>query len=110
MKKAKIMLMAIAVLGIVGGALAFKASSKFSISNLFCYTANFAGLPTTTCRTSFVTNVNNGQATIQGTIYATLTTTTNSCVFKTTVGGVLTTYYCTIPLSTPVYSNAGGEQ
>ena len=109
MKKAKIMLMAIAVLGVVGGALAFKASSKFTTSALFCYTAN-VGLPTTSCRTSLVTTVNNGQATVNGSVYSTLTTAPNSCIYTTTVQGVPTTYYCTILLSTQVFSNAGGDQ
>ena len=110
MKKAKIMLVAIAVLGVFGAALAFKFSSKFTTGNLFCYTTIVNNLPTTTCRTSFVTCLNNGIITTKGTIYSTLTTTPNSCIYTTTVQGVPTTYYCTIFLCTLVFINAGDAQ
>jgi uncharacterized protein YxeA len=63
MKKAKIMLTSIAVLAVVGGALAFKAT-KFGQGNVFC---KFAQSPN--CRlTDYTTDFYAGQA-----------TTTNPC-------------------------------
>ena len=52
MKKAKIMLMAIAVLGVVGGALAFKAQ-KF-LGNYYCSTTKTTGAH---CSSSYITEV-----------------------------------------------------
>jgi hypothetical protein len=43
MKKAKLFLSAIAVLGIVGGALAFKANSNFASGSVFCSSTCPAG-------------------------------------------------------------------
>lgn len=110
MRKAKIMLMAIAVLGIVGGALAFKTTSKFQVSNTFCYTTTLNNLPFTSCVLSMVTSVNNGQKTTPGIIMSTVTAVEGSCAFFTTVGGLPKTYYCTIPLFTNPFINSGGEQ
>jgi hypothetical protein len=77
MKRAKIMLLAIAVVATVGGALAFKATT-FQPGNVYC---KIAAAGTTCALTSYTTNFIAGQA-----------TTTQPCVF----GG---SYYTTITLA-----------
>jgi len=47
MKKAKIALVAIAIIGVVGGSLAFKAKSRFITSKLY-YTSVFSAVPPST--------------------------------------------------------------
>lgn len=59
MKKAKIMLMSIALVAVVGGALAFKASK--SPTRKYCYSTTAASDPTTQI-CSLVTTFNIGQA------------------------------------------------
>lgn len=110
MKKAKILLLATVILGIAGAAVAFKATSKFQVSNTFCYSTTLHNLPFTSCVLSMVTSVNNGQKTTPGIIMSTVTTVEGSCVFFTTVAGLPKTYYCTIPLFTNPFINSGGEQ
>ena len=80
MKKAKIMLMAIAVLAVVGGALAFK-TAKFHVRNVFATTPN--GVCTTA---PYVSAAFPGAITTTGTFY-----TTSTCP----ASGVITTVYLT---------------
>lgn len=80
MKKAKVMLMAIAVLGVVGGAVAFKAKSAFG--GITYYTASTSTIKGTTLLSAETTAVGFGVAK-----YYTLTTTafpTNFATITTT--------------------------
>lgn len=97
MKKAKFMLMAILVMGVVGGALAFKAS-KFTTHTLYTCA--------TTATTTSLICVTAPYGTITGTIVAGITahlyTTWQTsavpvnCSTTTTINGVPTTVYCTV--------------
>lgn len=100
MKRAKIMLSAIAVIATVGGVLAFKAQ-KFADQNVWCRTAE-VGI---TCKSvAYKTNAQSGAATTtlpclasHQVIFAltpTLTSsyfTTNTCPITTPVAGIVTT-------------------
>lgn len=61
MKKAKIMLSAIAILAVVGGAFAFKAN-KFAFANVFTSYTTIAGGPTYCALTTFKTTDQGGIA------------------------------------------------
>jgi len=100
MKRAKIMLLAIAIVGIVGGALAFK-SSKFAATNFYCTTTAVGG--PTLCLTGPYTTVING-APVAVTIYATKLTTTGVCPAKVQAAA---TTWCTTSINALVYQNAG---
>lgn len=97
MKKAKIMLSAIAVIAVLSGTLAFKAHYKGTPHTYyFCKTT--AAATTGTCTTAIETAVALSTAAAQGfsqfTTYATLSTTITSCTLNTSSqpGG------CNLPL------------
>lgn len=75
MKKAKIMLMAIAVTGVVGGALAFKAKSNFSTHTF--YTLNAAGTSCNVTVHPLLTTTIAPFGTLQTTYYTTPAATVN---------------------------------
>jgi hypothetical protein len=100
MKRAKIMLMAIALVGIVGGALAFKAS-KISVTSFYCSTTAPGG-PTLCLPGHYSTAVNGNP--IPVTLYLTKVTTTGSC--PASVTNVATTW-CTTSINALVYTAAG---
>ena len=99
MKKAKIMLMAIAILGVVGGALAFKTSNAFNATNYTCATTVLGG-PTICVKTTLAIVASGG---VQTTIYKATSASAGTCV--NTFAPV--TYYCTSPTITQVVANAG---
>ena len=94
MRKAKIMLMAIAVLGVIGGALAFKSSQKAYGGLFFCETT----FPFDVCYQGYTTTPNANVCTYG---FLSLTTKPNSWPFNST----RTTLYCTV--SATVYLQAG---
>ena len=97
MKKAKIMLMAIAVVGVVGGTLAFKTSKSFS-TPIF-YGTVVAGKSTCILKQGFTTIVNASPAGFNA--FATLTTNPNAYTYTL----LPVAEYCTSPV--PAYVNAG---
>lgn len=90
MKRAKIMLLAIAVIATVGGALAFKAQ-KFADMNVYCKSANGACLSA-----PFRTTPVAGEAT-----FTTPCTTTHPAAFSSSY---YTTNGCGSPIRATVYS------
>jgi hypothetical protein len=93
MKRAKIMLIAIAVIATVGGALAFKAQ-RFVDKNVFCYTKTADGI--LTCKTS------DFKTTLAGPIVITPCSTFHVAVgFPTLTSSYLTTCVIGGPLPTP---------
>ena len=100
MKKAKIMLMVIAIFGVVGGALAFKASKFITGTYWICLTTT----STTTqlyCTAPGITTTNNG-APITNKVYF-KTSTTGTCPHV--VGAV--TKYCTSSTTAQGFFNIG---
>ncbi|HVU95507.1 MAG TPA: hypothetical protein VHE34_09795 [Puia sp.] len=103
MKRAKIMLMAIAVFGVVGGALAFKSSKFFSGTFYICTTTTNATTQLY-CTAPGVTTVNNGIPLVGvKTVYASTTSPLGTCPH--TVGA--RTIYCTTPIALQAFSQAG---
>ena len=98
MKKAKIMLMAIAILGLVGGALAFK-SAKFFTGKYYCLTTTAVGGPTTWITT---------YTTVPQVVKCTEGFTSITTIPNTNPSGLLvnTTYYG-VGVTTTVYAAAG---
>jgi len=94
MKKARIMLAAIAVLGLVGGTLAFRAHNKFVPSGFYTLTTSYNGITftKTLCAPAFVSVAGSVPAGVP--YFATLSTIGNATdQYYTTVGG--STVYCT---------------
>jgi len=94
MKKAKIILTSLALLAIVGGALAFKANRALQ-SNIW-YIPTVAGVPQTTITTTLF----NGQ------IYSTtIINCTKTALASTNIGPLVnTSTYTTNPLTTTVFT------
>lgn len=99
MKKAKIMLMAIAIFGVIGGALAFK-TAKFGGPVFLCTTTVLHG-PTICTKPGYTTTNVGGTL---STVYATTASTTAfSC--STSSGGITT--YCINGTPTLITALAG---
>ena len=98
MKKAKIILTSLALLAVIGGALAVKAS-RFQLANIW-YVPIVGGQPETT----ITTTLHNGL------VYSTtIINCTKTCLRTTDVGPIVNTSSSTTsPISTKVFTRVGG--
>jgi len=104
MKQAKIMLMAIAIFGVIGGALAFKAS-KFSTGSYYVCTTTAASPVTPICLTKITTVAAGSAATFVTKVYTSTSAQQGFCP-NTTLAP--TAFYCTgATISTKGYLNVG---
>ena len=108
MKKAKIMLMGIAVFGIVGGAFAFKASKFFGHVALICTTTQAGQDPTCTTTAGFtsvpILNQQNGDLTFI-TSFTTDPGVADVCTYDYTTANQVPVYCETADLT--AYNDAG---